>query len=120
MTTIARKLRLEQTAAERRLWLVIQSFRADGWHFRRQSPIGPYVVDFVCKQARLIFEIDGDSHYVDGAVAADAARTTYLESRGYRVVRFTNLDVLTNSEGVWSEVGGCLGASKSTPLLTSP
>jgi very-short-patch-repair endonuclease len=49
VTTIARKLRLEQTAAERRFWLVIQSFRADGWHFRRQSPIGPYVVDFVCK-----------------------------------------------------------------------
>ena len=113
--TIARKLRSEQTSAERRFWLVIQSFREEGWHFRRQSPVGPYVVDFVCKRAHLIFEIDGDSHHADGAVAADATRTAYLESRGYRVVRFTNLEVLSNSEGVWSEVSAYLGASKSTP-----
>ena len=111
-TTVARKLRRDQTPAERRFWEIIKSYRTDGWHIRRQSPIGPYIVDFACKQANVIFEIDGDSHYFDGGMAADQVRTAYLANRGYRVVRFTNLDVMSNPEGVWYEVDRTL---KSTP-----
>ena len=60
---LAQKLRLEQTPSERRFWAMLYTFRQSGWHFRRQAPIGPYIVDFVCKRARLVFEIDGESHF---------------------------------------------------------
>ena len=114
-TTVARKLRRDQTPAERRFWEIIKSYRTDGWHIRRQSPIGPYIVDFACKQANVIFEIDGDSHYWDSGITKDAVRTAYLEGRGYTVIRFTNLDVMTNPEGIWHEVGSALIKSKNTP-----
>ncbi|WP_332701009.1 endonuclease domain-containing protein [Devosia sp.] len=112
-TSLARKLRLEQTPAERRFWTIIESYRTDGWHFRRQAPIGPYIVDFACKQARLVFAIDGDSHYSDAGIAVDTGRAAYLKGRGYQVIRFTNLDVMTNPEGVWYEVGVALKSTHS-------
>ena len=113
--SVARRLRLQQTPAERKFWGILESHRTEGWLFRRQAPIGQYIVDFACKQVRLVFEIDGDSHYTDMGVAADATRTAYLASRGYRVVRFTNLDVMSNPEGVWFEVNAVLQARKNTP-----
>lgn len=67
-------------------------------------------MDFVCKPAQLIFEIDGESHFTDEGPAHDHARTIYLETRGYRVVRFNNLEVLTTSEGVYQAVSVALGA----------
>jgi very-short-patch-repair endonuclease len=114
-TKIAQKLRRDQTQAERKFWTVLESYRTSGWHLRRQSPIGPYVVDFVCKQAGVIFEIDGDSHHTDPGISADLVRTAYLESRGCYLVRFTNLDVMSNPEGVWQAVGSALAKSKNTP-----
>jgi very-short-patch-repair endonuclease len=105
----ARGLRREQTAAERRFWVVLQPWRANGWHFRRQAPIGPFVVDFVCKRAKLIFEIDGDGHYSEAGIADDERRTGYLMGLGYRVVRFSNLDVLENADGVFEVLSGVLG-----------
>lgn len=109
-TTLARKLRLEQTPAERKFWEILHTFRQDGWHFRRQAPIGPYIVDFVCKPEKLIFEIDGESHFTTEGIAHDQIRTVYLEQRGYRVVRFNNLEVLTTSEGVYHAVSMALAA----------
>lgn len=105
----ARGLRREQTAAERRFWVVLEPWRANGWHIRRQAPIGPFVVDFVCKRAKLVFEIDGDSHYSEAGIAGDERRTGYLMGLGYRVVRFSNVDVLESAEGVFEVLSGVLG-----------
>ena len=107
--SLARKLRREQTPAERRFWVVLQPWRETGWHFRRQAPIGPFVVDFVCKREKLVFEIDGDSHYSEAGVARDEQRTLFLAGQGYRVMRFSNADVLGNPEGVFAVVMGILG-----------
>ena len=113
-TPLARRLRRDHTPAERKFWELLHPYRQSGWHIRRQSPIGDYIVDFVCKRAGLVFEIDGDSHYAPGAEAREVDRTAYLSSRGYRVVRFTNLDVLGNPQGVYVELMALLG-DPSTP-----
>ena len=105
----ARKLRREQTRPERRFWTLIRTWRDAGLHWRRQAPIGPYVVDFVCKSKKLIVEIDGDTHYSDAGVAHDAQRTAYLAERGYRVLRFTNADVMQRGEGVFAALTEVLG-----------
>lgn len=113
--TFARRLRREQTAAERRFWALLQPWRDSGWHWRRQAPVGPYVVDFICKRARLVIEIDGDSHYDDRGIAHDAARTAFLRQRGFTVLRFTNDDVLGNPEGVFDALRGVLGEPGQPP-----
>ncbi|WP_082511768.1 endonuclease domain-containing protein [Devosia sp. Leaf420] len=120
-TTFARKLRRDQTLAERRFWVLLEPWRDAGWHFRRQAPIGPFVVDFVCKRQKLIFEIDGDSHYSDEGVARDSVRTAYLRRLGYSVLRFTNEDVLGSDDGVFEVLRGVLGepdAGLSSPPPT--
>ena len=94
----ARKLRRNQTDAERTLWFRLCDRRLNGMKFRRQVMIGDYVVDFCCESARLIIELDGGQH-VESA-AADAKRTADLEARGYLVLRFWNNDVLRNIDGV--------------------
>ena len=105
----ARALRREQTPAERAFWALLHSWRERGMHWRRQAPIGPYVVDFCCKRLRLIVEIDGDSHYSDEGMARDAARTDYLERRGYRVLRFSNGAMAESPDGVFEVMRGELG-----------
>ncbi|MDP2411097.1 MAG: endonuclease domain-containing protein [Pseudolabrys sp.] len=95
---IARKLRREQTDAERKLWFRLRDRRLNGLKFRRQMPIKTYVVDFCCESARLIVELDGGQHDVQSST--DAIRTAELESFGYVVLRFWNNDVLTNIDGV--------------------
>ena len=92
----AKRLRRNLTDAERRLWAVLRSRRFENAKFRRQQPIGPFIVDFVCQQHRLIIEADGGQH----EVAKDAPRTAFLESVGYRVVRFWNNDIIENIDGV--------------------
>lgn len=97
-TDRARNLRRNATDAERRLWSRLRRNQLKDHHFRRQVPIGPYVADFVCAPKKLIVEVDGGQH-VDRQ-AADDARTRYLESEGFRVLRFWNNDVLGNTDGV--------------------
>jgi very-short-patch-repair endonuclease len=92
---LARRLRLTPTDAETRLWSRLRKKQLDGFGFRRQHPLGPYVADFVCAEARLIVEVDGGQHAEE-----DDTRTRWLEGRGYRVIRFWNSDVLANTEGV--------------------
>jgi very-short-patch-repair endonuclease len=82
--SFARRLRRDQTAAERRFWAPILPWRDSGWHWRRQAPVGPYVVGFVCKRIKLVVEIDGDSHYDAAGMAYDARRTDYLAGRLHR------------------------------------
>ncbi len=96
--TLPRKLRHNSTEAEKIIWRALRSRQLDGHKFRRQHPIGKFVADFCCAEAMLIVEIDGGQHAADEE--RDAARTAYLGSKGYRVVRFWNNEVLENLEGV--------------------
>ena len=94
----ARELRRPLTPAEQRLWARLRDQQLGGYKFRRQHPIGPFIVDFYCAACRLIVEVDGDTHATQ--VEYDAARTTWLEQYGCRVVRVTNVEVREELEGV--------------------
>ncbi len=119
-SSLPRILRQQPTPFEIRLWRIVHPIRQAGWHFRKQAPIGRYVVDFVCHHARLIVEIDGDSHYSEGGMARDAVRTAFLVGEGYRLLRFTNLEVMENEEAVYLAVIEAIGASGSTPSRPPP
>jgi very-short-patch-repair endonuclease len=94
----AHRLRLNDTDAEARLWAALGARRLGGWTWRRQVAFGPYILDFLCREAGLVVELDGGQH--GDAEAYDARRTAYLERHGLRVLRFWNSAVLTNREGV--------------------
>jgi len=98
----ARALRLHSTDAERRLWYYLRHRRLSGYRFRRQVPVGRYVVDFVCIRARLIVELDGGQH--SESVAEDMERTLYLARAGFRVVRFWNDEALQRTEAVLESI----------------
>ncbi len=99
----ARPMRAQPTDAERVLW---QRLRHDialvASHFRRQALVGPFIVDFASRKAKLVIELDGGQH--DWQQASDARRTRQIEAAGYRVLRFWNNDVLGNLEGVLNEI----------------
>ena len=105
LTDVARKLRRNQTDAERRLWYHFRDRRLLGYKFRRQTPRGRCVADFLCHEARLIVEVDGGQHVECGA---DNLRTAFLNSAGYHVLRFWNHEVLGNTYGVLEEVARVL------------
>src|SRR5260370_13933351 len=100
----ARELRRNETAAEKRLWSRLCAHRFLGFKFRRQYPIGTYIVGFICLGAHLVIEVDGDSHGDDRADTLDAARTAWLEAHGFRVVRFLNHDVLEGTDDVMEAI----------------
>ena len=93
----ARQLRITMTDAERRLWSELRGRPLQGYKFRRQHPLGPFVVDFVCIEHRLVIEADG-GHHADSN--DDRRRTAWLKRRGWRVMRFWNNDIRANPEGV--------------------
>ncbi len=107
-TKRAQSLRNSATDQERLLWLELRKSRFGGHKFSRQIPIGPYICDFVCRRQKLVIELDGGQHSAN--VAADASRTRFIESAGYRVVRFWNHEVMENLEGVLLAIGGALAA----------
>ena len=88
------------TPQEVKLWLRLRSLRVLGHHFRRQSPIPPYVVDFECRRSRLIIEVDGGQHAYDGDQRRDVARDRYLQKNGYQVLRFWNNQIDREIDGV--------------------
>ncbi len=92
----ARELRKNMTDAERKLWAVLRREHL-GYKFRRQAPIGRYIVDFVCFEKKLVIEVDGGQHLSN---PADQVRDHWLNTQGFRVIRFWNNDVLTNLTGV--------------------
>lgn len=96
----ARALRKEMPSAEQRLWHFIRKKQLGGFRFRRQHTVGPYIADFVCIEARLVIELDGDQHALDAAPARDAKRDADLESEGWTVLRFWNHEVYDNIDGV--------------------
>jgi very-short-patch-repair endonuclease len=112
-TSSARRLRQNRTDAERALWARLRRKQLNGARFRQQVPLGAYVVDFLCLEQRLIIEVDGGQHAL--ATAEDEARTTWLEERGFRVMRFWNNDVLKNRDGVIDAILRALRAAVSPP-----
>lgn len=100
LTPLAKNLRKESTDVERLLWSRLRAGRFEGLKFRRQHPIGKYIVDFVCLERTLIIELDGGQHDLPGEIRKDKERTSWLEKEGYAVLRFWNNDVLTNMDGV--------------------
>ncbi|KRC80316.1 endonuclease domain-containing protein [Sphingomonas sp. Root241] len=104
----ASRLRKEATDAERLLWGILRSRRLVGHKFRFQAPIEPFVVDFLCVEARLIIEVDGSQHNAE----TDARRTQFLQSRGYRILRFWNSEVLENLDDVLEVISAALAANK--------
>jgi len=97
---LARRLRRQSTEAEKLLWQHLRYRNLGGAKFRRQHPLGSYIVDFVCLQKKLIVELDGGHHADDPVAARDRRRQHELETMGYRVLRFWDNDVLGNIEGV--------------------
>ena len=119
MRSHARDLRKNMTRAERIIWQALRAHRMNGMGFRRQMPLGPYIVDFVSHAASLIIEIDGGQHFEDAHEARDAIRDAYLRSKGFRVLRFNNHDVMTNRDGVLTTIAAVLGEALA-PSLSSP
>ena len=111
-TQVARRLRLNATEAERVLWRCLRELKPGGSHFRRQVPIGPYVVDFACLRAKLIIEVDGGQHAEN---ARDELRDAWFRSKGYRVLRFWNNDVIGNLDGVMHGVASALSPDDPHP-----
>ena len=98
----ARQLRKTLGEPERAMWRLLYTFRQARHNFRRQVPLGRYYADFTCHSLKLVIEIDGDTHGSDDAMAYDAARDRFIRSEGYRILRFTNDDVMNNAEGVFT------------------
>ncbi|MGB0211852.1 endonuclease domain-containing protein [Algiphilus sp.] len=98
----ARSLRNQQTDAEARLWYHLRAHRFLGLKFKRQQPIGHFIVDFICQQRDLVIELDGGQH--SGQQDYDAQRSAYLQAQGLRVLRFWNNDVLNETEAVLDQI----------------
>ena len=107
----ARQLRREMTDAEKRLWSHLRGRQLGNHKFRRQAPLGPYVVDFCCLQQKLVLEVDGGQHAE--RTEEDLARTAALEADGYRVLRFWNNDVMHNIDGVMDTIATALGVIRT-------
>lgn len=117
--SIAKGLRQRQTEAEKLLWFKLRNRQLYGVKFRRQQPVGNYIVDFVCFEEKLIIEIDGGQHNENSMKENDVQRTEWLEVKGYRVLRFWNSEVINNIEGVLDNIREVL-AQRTHPHLTSP
>ena len=115
----ARALRRDLTKAERIIWYGLRAHRLEGAGFRRQTPIGPYIVDFMSHAAKLIIEIDGGQHFENGQEARDRKRDTFLAAKGFRVLRFNNHDVMTNRVGVLETIAAAVREA-CAPSLPSP
>ena len=102
MKYLARKLRHQSTDAERMLWKYLRAHRMAGYKFKRQVVIEPYIVDFICLEARLIVEADGGQHLVQ--VESDVKRSVFLESLGYKVIRFWNHEILGDIHSVLEQI----------------
>lgn len=116
LVEFAREMRKEPSPAERLMWRVLRNRRLANFRFRRQQPIGPYIADFYCAIACLVIELDGDTHI--GNEEADKRREEYLREQGLRVIRFWNVELFENSEGVLDAVcAACLEGVRGNPRV---
>ena len=111
----ARELRKSPTDAERALWTHLRGRQLCGHKFRRQQPLGPYVVDFACLRQKLVVEVDGGQHVEQAG--ADAERSSWLQAQGFRVLRFWNHEVLTATDDVLEAI---LDVLERSPLPSPP
>jgi very-short-patch-repair endonuclease len=117
----ARRLRKRPTEEERIVWGELRKRRIDGLKFRRQHPLGPYIVDFVCLERRFVFEIDGVQHGETEGLRYDAARTAWLTTEGYTVYRAWNWEIRENLDGVMMSLFDELGLlTEVTPTPALP
>jgi len=116
----ARSLRKRMTPQEVKLWARLRQLRELGFHFRRQSPIPPYIVDFECRRWRLIVEVDGGQHGFDRNLANDANRDLALQKAGYRVLRFWNNQIDQELDGVVDAILAALAKESPPGSLRSP
>ncbi|MBD3730741.1 MAG: endonuclease domain-containing protein [Sphingomonadales bacterium] len=114
----AQAVRKDMPEPEMRLWQELRAGRFRGIKFRRQKVIGQFIADFAANDPKLVIELDGDSHA--DRESYDAMRTRYLEEQGYSVLRFLNLDVMGNMEGVLERLGSILDAMSPPPPTPSP
>ncbi len=98
----AKQLRREQTPAEQKLWAALRYKQLEGLRFRRQHPIGRFIVDFCCVAHKLVIEVDGDSHALQANY--DEARTAHLQDLGYKIIRFTNDQIHHQLDAVLAEI----------------
>nr|WP_272886936.1 endonuclease domain-containing protein [Phenylobacterium aquaticum] len=112
---ISRRTRRTPTRAEAKLWQGLRRLEIQDTHFRRQAPMGTYVVDFVCHSARLIIEVDGGVHALDQVALRDFERETWLKGRGYRVLRVSNDEVMSDITSVLERIVAALRADTPTP-----
>ncbi len=110
----ARELRRDMTPAERRLWNILKLRQVEGFRFRRQHPIGPFIADFACLEARLVIEVDGGQH---DESSTDPARDAFIRREGFKVLRFWNNEVMANLEGVCSVIAHALAERCPHPSL---
>ena len=113
----ARTLRHNMTEAEKQIWQILRARQMEGHKFRRQVPIGRYIADFVCHDARLIVEIDGGQH--DSSSYCEIPRTEFLQNEGYRILRFWNDEIRENLGGVHHTIVDALATSpppKPSPI----
>lgn len=96
------ELRREPTAAEAKLWAYLRTLGKDGIHFRRQHAVGPYIADFAAPRRKLIIEVDGSPHGEQHEY--DAQRAAFFKSKGYRVLRFWNMEVMKKTEDVMGSI----------------
>jgi very-short-patch-repair endonuclease len=96
----SRELRKNMTEAERLLWSKLRKKQLKGYFFSSQKPLGGYIADFYCHQANLVVEVDGGQHYTREGIEYDKVRDEILSSMELKILRFSNIDVLTNIDGV--------------------
>jgi very-short-patch-repair endonuclease len=111
----ARSLRKRLTPQEVKLWVKLRDLKGLGFHFRKQAPIGHYIVDFASFSTRIVIEVDGGQHGMADGIRSDNARDTFLQSQGFRVLRFWNSDVDQNLTGVVESI--VIALNTPTPAL---
>jgi very-short-patch-repair endonuclease len=114
----ARALRKRMTDAERLRWRHLRNRELGGWKFRRQYPVGPFIVDFICVEKNVVIEVDGGQHAENEAL--DLQRSAYLNKMGYRVLRFWNNEVLQETEAVLNAIFAILANGKQNSPSPQP
>ena len=104
----ARQLRRNESLAEKRLWEQLRKRQLANIKFVRQAPVGPYIADFLCRERLFIIEVDGATHSTGIELTRDAARTRFLESKGYRIIRFHNDEIIHGMDEVLILIGEAL------------